>query len=501
MALQITITDAGRSEIINAANTGTAPVEITEVGLGTGNYVPDPTQTALQIETKRLTTIAGLSVAADTIHLTIKDESADVYDVSEFGLYTASGTLFAVYSDTTNSFMQKAAGNTLLLSVDIVLGTLDATNITFGDTAFANPPASESVSGIAKLATTAEAQAGSDDLRIMTPKKTHEALGRFGVAGDVANYLSLTSMERQVAAASGGNLRLIYDDLDNPSYMYRVPKINLEDIGLPGTGVHPAFIVDGVEVPEFWVGAYQATVINGRGCSLPGVDPTTSIDFDAALAACNSKGAGWHLASNAEWSAIQGICRSMGHIPRGNTNYGRAYDATFEAGRRVDNLAPGTASVTGRTYTGSGPASWNHNGQEFGIADLVGNVWEWQSGLRLVDGEIQIIPDNDAAAQADNTDTSTAWKAILQDGSLVAPGTAGTLKLDGTSATNATAAQINTVLTNIKGDTNYNYTNFESLAAASGVTVPDILKVIGIAPYTTHDADKLWSPNAGERLP
>lgn len=361
--------------------------------------------------------------------------------------------------------------------------------------------ATETANGTAELATTAEAQAGTDDLRIMTPKKTHEALGRFGVAGDVSNYLSLTSMERQVSAASGGNLRLIHDDLDNPSYMYRVPKVNLEDIGLPGTSVHPAFIVNGVEIPEFWVGAYQAQVINGRACSLPGVDPTTSIDFDAAMAACNAKGAGWHLSSNVEWSAIQGICRSMGHIPRGNTNYGRAYEAVYETGRRVDNLPPGTESGTGRTHTGSGPASWNHNGQEFGIADLVGNVWEWQSGLRLVDGEIQIIKDNDAAAQADHSDLSAAWKAILQTGSLAAPGTSGTLKLDGTSANNATAAQINTVLTNITGDTNYNYTNFESLAAATGVTIPDLLKVLGMAPYTTHDSDKLWSRNSGERLP
>ncbi|WP_373020711.1 phage tail protein [Thiomicrorhabdus sp.] len=183
MALQITITDAGRAEIINAANTGTAPVEITEVGLGTGNYVPDPTQTALQTETKRLTTIAGLSVAADTIHLTIKDESADVYDVSEFGLYTASGTLFAVYSDAVNSFMQKAAGNTLLLSVDIVLGTLDATNVTFGDTAFANPPASETVSGVLKLSDLTQATSGTDTSTAMTPKRVNEALSQFGLFG------------------------------------------------------------------------------------------------------------------------------------------------------------------------------------------------------------------------------------------------------------------------------------------------------------------------------
>lgn len=171
MALQITITDAGRAEVINAANNGTAPVLISAIGIGTGKYIPDPAQTTLQTETKQLLTIAGQAVSSDTIHVTIKDETTDVYDVSEIGLYTDSGTLFAVYSDDTNSFMQKTAQSALMLSVDIILGTLDATNLTFGDTSFSNPPASETVSGVAKIASQLETDAGTDDTRIVTPKK------------------------------------------------------------------------------------------------------------------------------------------------------------------------------------------------------------------------------------------------------------------------------------------------------------------------------------------
>lgn len=161
MSIQITITNAGRAEIINAANTGTAPVTITHVGVGTGQYVPAATQNALQAETKRLATIAGQVVADDTIHVTIKDESNDVYNVSEFGLFTESGTLFAVYSQTSGPFMQKAGPSTLLLSVDILLGTLDANNITFGDTSFSNPPASETTPGVVQISTLAEALAGT----------------------------------------------------------------------------------------------------------------------------------------------------------------------------------------------------------------------------------------------------------------------------------------------------------------------------------------------------
>ncbi len=181
--ITITITDAGRQEVINAANDGTAPVTISEVGVGTGQYAPDPTQTALQAETKRLSTIAGEVVAADTIHVTIKDETNDDYDVSEFGLYTDSGTLFAVYSVASGGpIMQKAAASALLLAVDIVLSTLDATNVAFGDTSFANPPASETVAGVVELADAAETQAGTDNTRAVHPAGLKATLdGRVGI--------------------------------------------------------------------------------------------------------------------------------------------------------------------------------------------------------------------------------------------------------------------------------------------------------------------------------
>src|SRR5690606_21658939 len=47
------------------------------------------------------------------------------------------------------------------------------------------------------------------------------------------------------------------------------------------------------------------------------------------------------------------------------------------------------------TLTGSGPASWYHDGTPAGIADLRGNVWEWVDGLKLVNGRIYVHHDND----------------------------------------------------------------------------------------------------------
>lgn len=168
-ALKIFITDAGRAELINADHSGTAQVLIAQIGLGTGQYSPAPTQASLVAEFKRLDTIAGTPVSNDTIHLTIRDDSDDAYEVAEFGLYTASGTLFAVYSQGDGPFIQKAPQSSLLLSVDIVLGTLNANGITFGDTSFANPPASTTVAGIVRLATLEETSVGEDEQKAITP--------------------------------------------------------------------------------------------------------------------------------------------------------------------------------------------------------------------------------------------------------------------------------------------------------------------------------------------
>ncbi|MFJ1230848.1 gp53-like domain-containing protein [Yersinia proxima] len=165
----ITITDAGRREIINASNTGSDPVLISAIGVGTQRYVPNSKQTALKSELKRIMTFGGSIVAPDTIHISVKDDSTDVYKLYEFGLYTDKGTLFAVYSQAS-PIIDKTASSIMLLSVDIVLQTPAAANIKFGDIEFINPPATEQIAGVAKLATFAEAKAGLEPQKILTPK-------------------------------------------------------------------------------------------------------------------------------------------------------------------------------------------------------------------------------------------------------------------------------------------------------------------------------------------
>lgn len=59
-----------------------------------------------------------------------------------------------------------------------VNGTLDSSNVIFTSFGTASPAASETTSGIAELATQAETDAGTDDLRIVTPLKLANWSGR-----------------------------------------------------------------------------------------------------------------------------------------------------------------------------------------------------------------------------------------------------------------------------------------------------------------------------------
>ncbi|MDO9607217.1 MAG: tail fiber protein [Brevundimonas sp.] len=167
--LTITITDAGRAELINAPNTGTNAVTIAQIGVSSV-HTPGSLKalTSLPGEVKRVTTFGGDVVAADVFHVTVTDESADVYTVRSFGLYLSTGTLFAVCS-SADVIVEKSAGALVLLSADIALKTLDTASIEFGGTGFINPPATIDRQGVVELATQQETAAGADATRAVTP--------------------------------------------------------------------------------------------------------------------------------------------------------------------------------------------------------------------------------------------------------------------------------------------------------------------------------------------
>nr|DAH50779.1 MAG TPA: LONG TAIL FIBER PROTEIN [Caudoviricetes sp.] len=162
------ITDAGLAEIVNAEQSGTAPVVLSHIAFGSGQYIPDPKRTALEDEFKRFDAISGGAVGDNIIHLTTTDASLERYTVYEVGVFTESGTLFAVYSQST-PIIQKAAGAQAMIAIDIVLTNINPESVTVGDTTFALPPATTLIQGIVELATNEETIAGADASRAVTP--------------------------------------------------------------------------------------------------------------------------------------------------------------------------------------------------------------------------------------------------------------------------------------------------------------------------------------------
>lgn len=166
---QITITPAGFAAIVNAENTGTAPVKVTQVGLTAQHFDVGTVGASVPAEFKRLTTFGGKAVADDTLHLNVRDDGTDTYTLRGFGLYLQDGTLFAVYSQSM-PIMEKAAAATLLLATDIRFAKINATSIEVGDIDFINPPATTTQMGVVRLATEQEADAGSDPATAITPR-------------------------------------------------------------------------------------------------------------------------------------------------------------------------------------------------------------------------------------------------------------------------------------------------------------------------------------------
>lgn len=280
--------------------------------------------------------------------------------------------------------------------------------------------------------------------------------------------------ELAVATMSGGKNVVKYIN-DMPSVMVPVPKFKISDV-IPGASenTHPGFIVNGVEKDVVYVSKFQNIVVGERAYSLPGRDPRVYVNFDQAVQYCRNNGKGWSLMPYSLWAAIALWCRKNGTMPHGNNNYGQDINYPQEKGIPIGGKT--SDGKPQHVATGSGPATWYHNWMPDGIADLNGNIWEWNAGLRLVDGEIQIIPYcNSMLQEVSLGSTSTSWKAIAADGALVDPGTAGTLKY------NAAANELTTEVTPTDQGQWWDFSSMK-LATALSSGAPEIAKELILYP-------------------
>lgn len=328
-----------------------------------------------------------------------------------------------------------------------------------------------------------------------------------------------------------------YDTNGNPSIFVRFPRMKSSDLdpSLPDH-IHPAFVINNVEQDAILLGKYMSSELTGGGTqySLPNMPPATKFDYDTLLAKMRAFGSGVSGITIADHGFMVLLAHKNNWEPHGNNYWGVDYrDATdwelakkYTAGTErsfrgwtykclkdhtssaellpvssplywekikqvggtpanPDQFGYATHYQGYHTLTGSGPLSWYLGSDPGNLCDVQGNAFEQVYGFRLVNCEIQIMGDNNdaAAADADYSASSAAWKAILPsktDNSytLVAPGTSGTLHYTWQND----KITIDTVEPTFDGEIRGTMFGSMGVNAANVPHMPSIMYEMGLAP-------------------
>ena len=247
-----------------------------------------------------------------------------------------------------------------------------------------------------------------------------------------------------------------------------------DELGLPAE-------IRGKAVKEYAISKYPNTLIGGVPYSMPYQQPAVNINHDEAIRLCEAKGPGWHLLTNDEWAALAHQSRKNGTLPRGNTDCGKSHSHPEETGTTYKD-----DSGSSKTLTGSGPVTWNHTHTAEGVADMCGNIWEHVGGIRFMDGQVQVIPDNGAAAGADQSRDSKEWQAIH-----TADGDPVYYKVEDGEIS------LQPVTPDCK---DYDGVEFKELSAEA-MDVPEKLIELGLYPAPGYEGtDYFWLDTDGERI-
>jgi hypothetical protein len=184
-------------------------IELTHLAVGDGGGsvpTPDSDRTSLINELRRAP-INRVEVDADNPNWVVVEQvmPPDVggWTIREIGVFDAAGDLIAYgnYPETYKPTLDEGSGRTQ--TVRMVLQVSDTAAVTLRvdpsvvlatrkyvddqrkahEESREHPAATESAQGMIQRATSAQALAGSDNTRAMTPSRVHEAFKQFGVGG------------------------------------------------------------------------------------------------------------------------------------------------------------------------------------------------------------------------------------------------------------------------------------------------------------------------------
>ncbi|MCY1204531.1 hypothetical protein D9M69_142490 [compost metagenome] len=371
----IHLTAAGRAALVGPDNVGTVTRQIVSVGIAHAPFVHDDELTVLPNEHKRIATIAGTNVADDTIHVTIRDDSDDQYTAYGYGLYLDNGALLGTTSQAT-PILEKSPDAIFLLSTDMIFVSIDAGLLTFGDASFANPPASETAVGVVELATDAEAAAGLDGTRAVTPKNIKPLLAAKldKAGGSISGSLMIGTA---VDDGSGAALQVSgYATANTPASGDSSRKLATTE-----------FVMNLMSQAEIGQIVLESRTGTRAGYIKPSGVLLNRADYPALWTYAQGSGA---LVSEADWAAGRWACYSTGD---GATTF-RIPELRGEHIRFLDD---GRGIDTGRlvgSYQAPQTMSHNHTAGASAVGDHSHGAWTDTQGWHGHDGGTSWVGDH-----------------------------------------------------------------------------------------------------------